>query len=346
MVILQSGHQPQGRETPHHETVKNLFEKWQEGEFTFIATMLPHLKVKNKYTLSYADNIKSVLASLLKEMSPGKWYSKQNLVEYTILRKPLLLEVSAYELQYTFAEGSDSDCEIENKQRIYEWNVHFVITAPTVQAFFFLAAALGLVEITFGLPRNPLFRRPNHQGLTPFDGLKGVRLTPLGAYVSGQTRHYEASEVKREETALFLDPQRLFLTLSGQDPLLELTLQRYMETAGTRRYHLTFESLFATCQNKREIREAKRLFDRLAGGKLPPVWRDFFKQAVERLQPIEEEKGLRVFKLPDNPNLLRIVATDPLLSSIVLKVEGKRIAMKATDFNLFKNHLKRYGYLV
>ena len=346
MVILQSWNKTQTGELPLHEIVRELFEMWQAGGFTFVATMLPHLKVKDKYALRYADNIKPILASLLKEMTPGKWYTKENLVEYTILRRPLLLEISAYELQYVCAEESDLDYEIESKERIYEWNVHFVVTAPTVQAFFFLAAALGLVEIAFGLPRNPLFRRPKHEGLTPFDGLKGVRLTELGAYVSGQTRHYEAREVKQEETTLFLDPQRLFLTLSGHDPLLELNLQKFMESVGAGRYHLTFESLFATCQSKREIRQAKKLFDRLAGGKLPSVWQDFFKRALERLQPIEQEKDLRVFKLADNSELLRIVSTDPLLSSIILKVEGRRVALKVSDLRRFRNQLKKYGYLV
>ena len=346
MMILRSWNALQDRDTPSHETVKELFRMWQTGEFTFVETMLPHLKVKDKHAIRYAHNIKPALAGLLKEMRPGKWYTKQNLIEYTILRKALPLEVSAYELQYICAEKSDSDYEFESKEKIYDWNVHFVITAPTVQAFFFLAAALGLVEITYDLPRNSLLRRPKHEGLTPFDGLKGVSLTELGAYVSGQTQYYEAREVKQEEITLFLDPQRLFLTLSGHDPLLELNLERFMKTVGKGRYHLTFESLFKTCRTKREIRQVKKLFAEWAGGKLPSIWQDFFKRAIERMQPVEQERDLQVFKLADNSELLRIISTDPILSSLVLKVEGKRIALKVADLKRFRNQLKRYGYLV
>ncbi len=324
--------------------VKDIFQEWTDSSFSITENLLPHIKIKDRYYSStFNTNIKPVLAELLADMEPGKYYDVSNIIEYTFLRKPKLEEVSMLRLVFKSEEDTDYGTWPRDEAVSY-WNFHDLITGPTVCGFFFLAAALGLVEMTYDLPVNPIYHRPKHEGLTPFDGLKCVKLTRLGAYVTGAEDDYQGQAGMEDGISITMDRERLLLTLHGHDPIIELNLDKCMERIGSGRFRLTFDSLFRECRSGKDIREKESMFRQLAGGKLPRAWKAFFRHAKSRLQPLAQEEDMTVFRLADDQELLHIIASDPALSKIILRVEGKRIAVKNKDMTRLRRQLRKYGY--
>lgn len=333
-------------ETPH-KALKILFEQWLQSSYTITENLLPHLKIYDKYYNKSSNiNIKYRLRDILLEMTSGRYYTIENILDYILLHRYALEEIPYQELIYSFCDSSLFGEEVKDTANVTAWNVHYVVTEPLIKAFLFLSASIGLVELRYSLPENPLFRRVNRPGLTPFDGLKGVSLTPLGAYVIGASKKYKAKNKDRTGAKIFLDSQRLLLTLTGNDPIKELTLEKCMEKIGHGRYLLTFDSLFRECTTQKDIKAKKDMFQRFAGGKLPPVWKDFFARAKRRLRPFEREEEMMVFRMADDPELMEIIASDPTIAGLVFKVQGRRIAVKNKDTKKLKNRLRKYGYLM
>ncbi len=341
----KTGYDP-SLEAPH-EALRELFRLWLESDYTITDKLLPHLKIHDVYySKSFNVNVKEQLRDLLLEMVPGRFYTIGNIIDYMILRKKSLEEIPYQVLVYSFCSTSLHGKDIKDTSRVTAWNFHYVVTEPLIKAFLFLAASIGMVELRYSRPENPLFRRAGFPGLTPFDGLKGVCLTPLGAYLTGASSKYTAKSTENAGAEIFLDQERLLLTLTGSDPIKELTLEKCMEKIGSGRYLLTFDSLFRECTTRKDIKVKEDMFRSLAGGKLPRVWKDFFKRAQNRLYPLMREPDMMVFRVADEPELMEILVSDPALASLILKVQGRRIAVKGKDARKLRNRLRKYGYLM
>jgi len=332
----------QAQEILPHDMLKEIFTLWVISDFQIFEYFLTHLKDKNWYYHPDPDiNVKPILFELLSGLEDGKHYEFQELSEYVWLRLSTLEEKS-----YEVFELTDVYHEDEHGQsytdRIHRWEIYELISEPTLKAFLFIAASFGLVELYYDMPENSLYRKYRKNYLTLFDGAKGVRITELGAYVTGATSKYENAACQKIGAEVTFDNERLIATVSGNDPVLELTLEKLMDKMGRGRYRLTFDSLFRTCKNSRDIKAKKKLLAGLA--KLPPSWNDFFKRAESRLNPLKKERNTEVFRLADDPELLHIIASDPVISNLSLKVEGRRIAVKRQDIPALAKQLKRYGY--
>jgi hypothetical protein len=215
-----------------------------------------------------------------------------------------------------------------------------------LQAFFFLTASLGLVEIGYDEPVNEVLQKPNQPYLSEYEGLKYIRLTELGSFVCGRSRKYTAIASVQEKAVFNLDSNRLFLTVEGDDPIARLTLEKMLEPVGTDRYKMTFTSLFRDCQSKADIRKRIALFRKIIYKKPPRIWQQFFATAVKRVNPLTREPEYVVFKVEEDEELLQLLATAPDIAPLVVKVEGLRIAVKNRNSRKLINGLKKHGYLI
>lgn len=87
-----------------------------------------------------------------------------------------------------------------------------LIGEPLLKGYAFLLAAFGLVEIAYVSPTHDTYRRPKKDYLTPYDGLRFARLTPLGEYVFHQRKTYEVAGGPPTRSRIVLDEVRLLAT--------------------------------------------------------------------------------------------------------------------------------------
>jgi hypothetical protein len=214
-----------------------------------------------------------------------------------------------------------------------------------LKGYAFLLAAFGLAEIAYVSPAHDTYRRPKKEYLTPYDGLRFVRLTPLGEYVFRQRTTYELAAVAPTRSPIILDEARLLATCRDADPLTELALGQFLEKLVPGRYRMTPKSFLGGCGSRADIEERIRLFRRVVSATPPAIWERFFERTLARIAPLNLEPEHIVLKISDDEEIRRLFASDPVLREIALKVEGRRIAVRQTDLKKLAKRLEQFGYL-
>ncbi|MDA1275723.1 MAG: hypothetical protein O2960_17020 [Verrucomicrobia bacterium] len=79
--------------------------------------------------------------------------------------------------------------------------------------------------------------------------------------------------------------------------------------------------------------------------KPPAIWEDFFAKTLDRIAPLRLEPGYLVLKLSGDEEIRSLLASDPVLREIILKVEGLRIAVRGNDLKKLAKRLEQFGYL-
>jgi len=319
----------------------------RNDDFIFIKHFFSHIRVVSDYGYIYyegdAVNIKSNLFKILKEMPMAGWMSVHDIISFIIVRQINILEFDGDLLQYRHDRGKYGNWD--DWDDVTMENIVPVLHLPLLQSFFFLAAALGLVEIGYNIPQNPGFRRSSSEFLSEYDGLQIVKLTKLGAYITGKTGKYAAGKGK-SACRLHLDTTRPLLTMEGNDPIAALNLKTIMEPAGIGRYMLTYASLLKDCRSKKDVEVKIDFFKNTIAKKPPQIWLDFFKDALERVDPLKADPAFRIFKIEPNQEFLHLLTSDPDISALILKVEGLRIAVELPNLSKLVRLLKKHGYLL
>ena len=317
-----------------------------DDDYLLTEQLLEHLRIKwNRYYADASWNVKKKLLQILKELHTESWVSIINIYNYCVVRQVGLLEKQMGVLEYQMIEKTTYG-SWDRWEYVGPSSLLLVVYLPMLRAFFFLAASLGLVEIGYNLPVNENIQRPKRDYLSRFDGLQYVRLTELGAYVTGKTKKYTSAKQKQASAVFTLDETRLLLTMEGDDPIAALTLEKMLERVGSGRYMMTFESLFKDCRSKRDVQQKISLFRKTICKKPPKIWLDFFAGALLRVNPLAPEPGLRVFTINQDEELLQLLASAPDITPLIFKVEGLRIAVRKTDISTLTSRLKKHGYLI
>ncbi|MBI4659314.1 MAG: hypothetical protein HY735_10775 [Verrucomicrobia bacterium] len=172
-----------------------------------------------------------------------------------------------------------------------------------------------------------------------------MRLTPLGEFVFGRRKTFEAAGGSPTRAAITLDEARLLATCRNADKLTELALGQFMEKLAPGRYRMTPKSLLGGCTSREDIEDRIRLFRRVVSSAPPPIWEDFFAKTLARIAPLSLEPDYIVLKVSADEEIRRLLASDPILREIVLKVEGLRIAVRRSDLKKLAKRLEQFGFL-
>lgn len=223
-----------------------------------------------------------------------------------------------------------------------------------LKAFGFILASLGIAEIA--MPKHPTAISSTSQTSdntlqqkdnSPFAPLEYIRLTPLGNYALGLTKHYDAPELKQE--AYFeLDPERLIIR-SLQDPNPYEQLLRDTATPISRgRFQTSALSFLSNCYSREDVEGKINVFKQFIANELPPLWEQFFQSLLQHCHPLQEDTtSYKHYTLqPDNRDLINLITTDPVLRQLAIRAEGYRILVKTEDLRKFVNQLKKHGYLL
>lgn len=284
------------------------------------------------------------LAKFFGTFPAGKWVSWENLRAYHVLREecPSLFGPATRGL-VTRAEAVHDSWR--RPAEVGDENTFDLIGEPLLKGYAFLLAAFGLAEIAYTQPAHEKYRRPNQTYLTPWDGLRYVRLTPLGEFVFRRRDTLEVAVGPAAHSPILLDEVRLLATCRSADPLTELTLGQFFEPLASGRYRMTPKSLLGGCASPEDLAERLRLFRRVVSANPPAIWEEFFVKTLARVAPLSLEPEFLLLKLGPEEDLRRLFATDPVLRQLVLKVEGRRIAVRQDDLKKLAKRLEQFGYL-
>ncbi len=321
--------------------LKTGFNLYQKGRLSPVSKLF-HLKGWNK--VQDNEHVNRIMFGLLRELPLGQWVSAENLRQYALYRDlPLQVVPESQAGSYLYLEGEGQYGK--EKHYVRRAHYHWLITEPLLRGSFFLYATFGLVDLAYGPPANPLAEKIGRAYLSAYDGLRYVRLTPLGAYLCGLTNTYEAPVTQDED--ILLDEQNLFISYKGDNKPLLSILDKVAHKASDYLYKVDYESLLGDCHTKKEIAAKINIFRQLLSANPPPIWKDFFETLQKKtfqLPSLEEE--YKVFQLPDHKELIRLVASDEFLKKHVIKAEMYYVIIPKGNVTKVKNYLKKFGFLV
>jgi hypothetical protein len=329
--------------------LKQLFNSYsaQGGISWIMNNLLFHIKVKAGSSIYYLDGKRKLNASvlsLLKDLPTGQWISIENLLRFILLRDidlaPVDISSASRFLYYSGQDRYDQKAFIDSA--IYQ----DAVIAPLVKGSMFLFATFGLVDIAYDFPANKVLKQKGEQYLSIFDGIKYVQLTELGAYLSGRTSEYTRPIQEEKGAEVILDPNRLIITLHGEDRLKSMILERFANKISESRYKIDYSSFLKECSSKKDITQRIKLFKTEIVSKPPQVWLEFFDRVLSRVHPLTSQETLKVYKLSPDKELIHLMATDSILKKYILKADDFHIIVELSNFPKVRQRLESLGYLI
>jgi hypothetical protein len=228
---------------------------------------------------------------------------------------------------------------------IDEENFNPLVTDPLLDGLCFFFAAFGILEIALDLPRNETFAYRSKDWLTPFEGVRAVRLTPIGAYLFGRTSELELEVAKVQRTILHFHPERLHLRVENPDPVTQPTLDEHLERLGPNHYQLTRASIIGDATTVKDIQARVRRFNTQLGSELPENWKSFTAALESEPAALEKQNKVRVFKLSDAPGLRKAFTFDPTLRELCARAENWQIIVEEAKVAQLKKRLQALGFI-
>jgi hypothetical protein len=336
---------------PAKEVFKLLLQNLLLNGNLLVDLFLPHVKPCSFYhetvcTQPELNELMGVFASL-----PEKgWISAGNLVQYPFYREMNLIFFNYRNHRFRVdpeSPGLRRYNFFESAVDLDPDNVFDIVQTPLLHGIAFLLATFGLLEIAYtSPPENPNWRLKGESFLSPFDGLVGLRMTPLGAYAFGKTETLEISLPEKRRTAVHLHPERLMASCKQADPLTIQAMDEFMERLAPELYRLTPEKLLAGCHSKAELRDRIEAFRKRIPAEVPELWEATFRGYLESPDPLSFENAYFIYQIAESTELRQLFISDPVLRTLGLKVEGWRIAATPGDLNRIRERLRSLGYLL
>ena len=164
----------------------------------------------------------------------------------------------------------------------------------------------------------------------------------------GKTKTYRFPN-EESKTQFELEEDRLLLrSLHADNPFLAI-LSNMAEPVGGNRYRMTSSSFLKKCNTLKDIEQQIKLFRQYVAAKPPKIWEDFFTQMQQQATAWKHlaAYSYHLFQLPKgDPQLMRILASDPLLRQYIKRAEDYILLVDALHFIEVQKRLKEYGYLV
>ena len=362
----------------YQDTLRNLFNNSNNfDKFShFLPSLLyPHVKGlrQNQTQWGQHGSLCKMMMSLI-QIHPDKWMSISEIYKRIVEMESDGTSNIYLALVYRPSEEQNT-AEITNlysKQNIVAGSYAREFGYTGLKSFAFVLASLGMAEIAMlkapeGKPPKappsapegatidssritivaPSGAEGGALGVSPFDAVEYIRLTPLGRYAMGVTKEYEMPKIK-QEVYFELDPERLIIrSLKDPNPYEQL-LRDTAEPISRGRFQTSALSFLSGCHSREDVEGKISIFKQFIANELPPLWEQFFQSLLQHCKPLEEDKAsYRHYTLqPDNRELIHLITTDPTLRQLAIRAEGFRLLVRIEDIRKFENQLKKHGYLI
>ncbi|OQY42612.1 MAG: hypothetical protein B6227_01750 [Fusobacteriia bacterium 4572_74] len=309
--------------------------------YEYTTKYLNYLKgVKNiKKTENLTRSLETIV-KLIMELPSEKTISISNIINYLVYRDEFLDIIELKDV-YDYVYINESNY---GRTRISQYDeYHRYIIEPFVKSIFFILGSLGLFTLYYDLPsgNNGLYLKNNY--LSKYDGLKYIELTKLGEYVLGRTDDYVFTE-GNEDAEIVYDEDLLLITIIGSAPIMSMFLEKISIKIGESKYRMDKGRFLKGITTIKELEERIKEFKNKFYKDLPQVWEIFFDELHSKVNCLTHESDIKVFKVKQDKEFFKILATESKLKEYILKAEGFHILIKEENVCKVKTILSKYGY--
>lgn len=213
------------------------------------------------------------------------------------------------------------------------------INFPFILHWIKLLCAVGILEIA---EETDLAKFKND----PLEGMRYVRLTPLGRYAFGFSETYSSPKVNTE-TSLEADENCIITILSQNCPYL-LFINEISTPISGKRYKVTPESFLKGCTKVGDAIFRIQNLDAIIDIKNNKGFQELVEEVKRRLdcasQVPEEFVLFKVKK--DLPEFVRLLTTEPKLRQYVILAENGQFLVNRFKVDAFKSLCNQHGFLL
>ena len=334
-------------------------ENFQLNKFKYIINeFLKGKLVKNdgyEYTTKYLNYLKGVknikksenlsrsletIVELIQDLPSNEIISVSNIINYLTYRDKFLEIIEPKDVfDYIYINESNYGRTRISQHEEY----HQYIVEPFVKSILFILGSFGLFTLYYDNPKgnDSLYLKNNY--LSKYDGLKYIQLTKLGEYVFGKINDY-SFKVEEENVEVVYDSDLLIITILGSAPIMSMFLEKVAVKIGENKYKMDKGRFLKGIETIHELEEKIKEFKNKFYKNLPTAWENFFDELKTNTNFLTEESHIKVFKVKQDKEFFKVLATDIQLKEYILKAEGFYILIKEENIHKVKKILAKYGY--
>lgn len=340
LLALTKG--PDSKDLP--KLIKKLFEFEFFRYFHVSIQLLDYINGFGKVKAYDLKNLNKTYLEILKGFPQGEWLVYEDIELRLKAQSVSLSPINSYVSNGLYVTLTDEKAyNGKREQYLGTHRAEKMITWPTFRAMIFIMASWGILDIIYDEPDlSELCRTAN----SPYDQIKAIRITNLGAYVLGNVDSYEFNAKPPFSLELSDDSLSILLT-DGDYERAAMALSSFAKPIGNSRFFTDANLFLNDCKKASDLEVKITLFESIFSKELPEAWKDFFHEISQKVNPIDEEFDFTLFRLdPKNKQLLKLIARDSILKRLCLKAEGYLILVPQKDVSKFRKRLQAFGYLL
>ena len=338
--------------------IREAWERWLKSDLLDELSRIRAIKGQQSKSvrLTKPAERREKLQATLRACPPGRWVELDDFFRY--MRATNQSPSVERNMPTGLHIGSYPEYGWLGYNHIDYWDV--VIGSYLRAVLWEYAATLGLIDIAYTRPEETphsfgdLYGLDEYDYLSRYDGLLGLRLTNLGAYVAGLTDAYTppASEPSAGPTVLKVLPNLdvVVTDASKVTPSDRAFLERVGTVQSQDVYRLSREQVLTAVEQGLGLEHVQRFLADKSGvpeAEWPQTVRTFFADLEQRMGALRD--GGRVLLLEgDDPYLLTELAHTSELRSVVRlgEIDGKTVLLVPEDREAaVRRHLRKLGYI-
>lgn len=328
------------------DTLRAIWRSWIETDILDEFSRIDHIKGqtgKGARSFSEPSSRRRAVHCALARCPVGQWAEAAEFSRYLL--------AAGFEFTVTTDSWSLYICDAQYGSLGYDgcngWNI--LEERYLFCLLFEYAAPLGIIDIAY---EHPDGARTDHAELwgaselaflSRYDGLKYIRLTPLGAFILGQTEAYEPPNLTTRVSLSVLPNGRIQVEGGELSPDQKLLLESFAESDGAMHWRLDQARALKAIEQGASVAQLREFLR--AGDSQPlPEFVEGFLEKVERQGRACVFKSRALLLECSSPEVADLIASNPRMSKLCRRTGDRDLVVRETDEKAFRDGLNSIGY--
>lgn len=333
---------------PSSTTIRGLWQRWVSRAVIDELSRVEAIKgQRSANVLTSAKTRREIVADALVECAAGEWVSLDDLFD-RMQRDGLDPTIARNESSLWRLYLSEPRYGSLGYAGFHKWTV--LEGRYTLAVLFEYAATLGLIDIAYTDPTGARDDFRDNWGteemefLSRYDGLRAIRINPLGAYALGLAE-YTAPETATTTASIKVLPNHDIVAL-GELPLGDrMTLSAFADQSAASVWSLTMGSLLTGIANGRRIDELLQVLECASDQALPETIRTLISDVTLRCAALTDRGMVRLVECADAATV-NLIAGDRKTRRLCTLIGERHLAVGAEHEAAFRAALAQLGHVL